>query len=121
MYAYVHIESMYQKGDASLINRTNRYDVFEEVGDIELTLELTDIHPGSYSIKRHTINRQNGSVFDLWVRMGAPHPIDADTLNYLKQASCPQLTFEQVEITSTYSLISKLSPHEVQLVELMRL
>jgi xylan 1,4-beta-xylosidase len=121
MYAYAHIDSLYQKGDASLINRTNRYDVFEEVGDIELTLELTDIHPGSYSIKRHTINRQNGSVFDLWVRMGAPHPIDADTLNYLKQASCPQLTFEQVEITSTYSLISKLSPHEVQLVELMRL
>ncbi|KAA1181899.1 GH39 family glycosyl hydrolase [Paenibacillus sp. B2(2019)] len=121
MYAYAHIDSLYQKGDASLINRTNRYDVFEEVGDIELTLELTDIHPGSYTIKRHTINRRNGSVFDLWVRMGAPHPIDADTLNYLKQASCPQLTFEQVEITSTYSLISKLSPHEVQLVELMRL
>lgn len=121
MYAYAHIDSLYQKGDASLINRTNRYDVFEEGGDIELTLELTDIQPGSYTIKRHTINRQNGSVFDLWVRMGAPHPIDADTLNYLKQASCPQLTFEQVEITSTYSLISKLSPHEVQLVELMRL
>ncbi|MEK3659278.1 helix-turn-helix domain-containing protein [Paenibacillus sp. FSL F4-0236] len=121
MYAYAHIDSLYQKGDASLINRTNRYDVFEEGGDIELTLELADIQPGSYTIKRHTINRQNGSVFDLWVRMGAPHPIDADTLNYLKQASCPQLTFEQVEITSTYSLISKLSPHEVQLVELMRL
>lgn len=121
MYAYAHIDSLYQKGDASLINRTNRYDVFEEGGDIELTLELTDIQPGSYTIKRHTINRQNGSVFDLWVRMGAPHPIDADTLNYLKQASCPQLTFEQVEITSTYSLISKLSPHEVQLVEMMRL
>ncbi|MEK3748604.1 helix-turn-helix domain-containing protein [Paenibacillus sp. FSL E2-8871] len=121
MYAYAHIDSLYQKGDASLINRTNRYDVFEEGGDIELTLELADIQPGLYTIKRHTINRRNGSVFDLWVRMGAPHPIDADTLNYLKQASCPQLTFEQVEITSTYSLISKLSSHEVQLVELMRL
>lgn len=121
MYAYAHIDSLYQKGDASLINRTNRYDVFEEVGDIELTLELTDYHPGSYTIKRHIVNRQNGSVFDMWVRMGAPHSMDADTLNYLKQASCPLLTFEQVDITGTFSLVSKLSPHEVQLVELMRL
>ncbi|WP_313639394.1 GH39 family glycosyl hydrolase [Paenibacillus sp.] len=121
MYAYAHIDSLYRKGDASLISRTNRYDVFEDDGDIELALELTDLHPGSYTLKKHTINRQNGSVLDLWVRMGAPHPIDADTLDYLKQASCPQLTFEQVEITSTYTLVSKLSPHEVQLVELMRL
>jgi xylan 1,4-beta-xylosidase len=121
MYAYVHIDSLYQKGDASFISRTNRYEVFEEDGAIALTLELTDLHPGLYTIKRHTINRQNGSVFDLWVRMGAPHPIDADTLVYLKQASCPQLTFEQVEIMGDYTLVSKLSPHEVQLVELMRL
>lgn len=70
MYAYAHIDSLYQKGDASLINRTNRYDVFEEVGDIELTLGLTDFHPGSYSIKRHTINRRNRIIFFLWVRMG---------------------------------------------------
>lgn len=121
MYAYAHIDSLYQKGDASLISRTNRYDVFEEDGAIELTLELTDLHPGMYTLKRHTINRQYGSAFDLWVQMGAPHPIDADTLDYLKQASCPQLAFEQIEITGTYSLVSKLSPHEVQLMELMRL
>lgn len=121
MYAYAHIDSLYQKGDASLISRTNRYAVFEEDAAIELTLELTDLHPGMYSLKRHTINRQNGSVLDLWVQMGAPHAIDADILDYLQQASCPQLTFEQVEITGTYTLVSKLSPHEVQLVELMRL
>lgn len=123
MYAYAHIDSLYQKGDASLISRTNRYDVFEEAGAIELTLELTDLHPGMYTLKRYTLNRQNGSVFDLWVQMGAPHSIDADILDYLKHASCPQLTFEQVEITGTYTytLVSKLSPHEVQLVELMRL
>lgn len=95
--------------------------MFEEDGAIELTLELTDLHPGVYTLKRHTINRQYGSAFDLWVQMGAPHPIDADTLDYLKQASCPQLAFEQIEITGTYSLVSKLSPHEVQLMELMRL
>ncbi|WP_171645246.1 GH39 family glycosyl hydrolase [Paenibacillus phytorum] len=121
MYAYVHLDALYRKGDASFINRTNRYDVFEEDGLTELTLELTGIRSGTYTLKRHTINRQHGSAFDLWVQMGAPVHMDADTLDYLKQASCPRLTVEQVEIKdSAYTLVSTLSPHEVQLVELVK-
>lgn len=121
MYSYVHIDSLYRKGDASFISRTNRYDVFEDGGAIELTLTLKDLYPGSYTFRRHTINRQSGSAYDLWVKMGAPRHLDADTVEYLKQASCPQLTYEQVEIISgTYTLVSMLSPHEVQLVELIK-
>ncbi|GGA13241.1 hypothetical protein GCM10008018_67710 [Paenibacillus marchantiophytorum] len=121
MYAYVNMDAMYRKGEASFISRTNRYDVFEEAAPTELRLELMGIQPGTYRLIRHKLNQLNGSAFDLWVKMGSPAHLDADALAYLTQASCPELTVETIVIDSSgmYTLVSTLSPHEVQLVELI--
>lgn len=88
---YAHYTDSFAGGDSSSLTHHTRYDVFEEVEPqtIEPSLDLPD-HQRIVRATLWEMNREAGSAFDEWIRIGAPQPLDAAVRDYLMRASGPQ-------------------------------
>lgn len=119
-FNYCHFDDLYAMGDTSFINATNRYNGFKDEKTVKMQVELKGIRPGAYRVVTYTIGRKHGSSYDRWVEMGAPEPLAAEDIAYLKANSGPRMHVQYVDLEEdrrTY--ISVLEPHGVQLMELI--
>ncbi|WP_374017025.1 helix-turn-helix domain-containing protein [Paenibacillus thiaminolyticus] len=119
-FNYCHFDDLYAMGDTSFINATNRYNGFKNEKTVKMQVELKGIRPGAYRVVTYTIGRKHGSSYDRWVEMGAPEPLSAEDIAYLKANSGPRMHVQYVDLEEdrrTY--ISVLEPHGVQLMELI--
>ncbi len=119
IYNYSHPNYLYRTFDYSQLSSTSRYNVFdqEEVNTFNLSIEGLN---GSYRIKKQYVNRKQGSSYDAWVSLGAPTDVDDETIRYLHAKAEPGMKVEDVTIHDTYNIITKLDPHEIQLIEIKR-
>ena len=67
-------------------------------------------------VKRYTLSRTQGSIFDCWVALGCPaYPSQTD-MEYLYHARQPALrTSLEMPENGTLTLHALLQPHEIQL------
>jgi xylan 1,4-beta-xylosidase len=119
LYHYCHYDRLYCMNQHANIVMENRYNVFLDRDDVRMKLTLTGIDNGIYQIKQHQLNREHGSAFDKWVKMGAPEYLGNDEVNYLRYASIPKIHISEVRSEGVVSLASILQPHEVQLIEII--
>lgn len=69
----------------------------------------------------HVVNRQSGSAFDEWVRMGAIPLITEEEINTLKGRSMPKIYKTNMEVQNKKSnYYAKLEPHEIRLIEIRK-
>ena len=120
LFHYAHFDQMYLKNDVSGIQPHNRYAVFNHNDQLELTIQLNGLEPGAYRIHRHTINRESGSSYDEWLRMGAPAGLMQPDIDYLNQCSVPKQYMCTEMAGDALTLKFLLAPHEVRLLELKR-
>ena len=72
---------------------------------------------GTYRMKRYRVNREYGSGYDAWLKMGAPtycHPCD---IQILRAKAAPDVKIKTVSFDGQAKIILTLDPHEVTLVE----
>lgn len=119
LYHYCHYDMLYCMNQHANIDIKNRYKVFLDRDEIQLKLILSGLEKGSYKIKQHRLNRENGSAFDKWVEMGAPESLSPEEINYLRYSSIPNRHFSDVRIENDFILNTNLQPHEVQLYEIL--
>ncbi|MDO7908190.1 helix-turn-helix domain-containing protein [Paenibacillus sp. JX-17] len=118
-YNYAHFDDLYAMGDTSFIHATNRYNGFKEEKTLRQEIELKGIPEGLYQVVTHTIDRLHGSSYDKWVEMGAPSVLRTEDLSYLQDSSVPRRHVQQLEIQDSWTCVSVLEPHAVQLVEII--
>jgi len=118
-FNYCHFDDLYAMGDTSFINATNRYNGFKDEKTLKIQLELKGIRRGRYRLVTYAISRKHGSSYDRWVEMGAPEPLSAEDIAYLKANSGPRMHVQYVEIEHSRTYLSVLAPHGVQLMELI--
>ncbi|WP_404332068.1 helix-turn-helix domain-containing protein [Mesobacillus maritimus] len=116
IYNYSHPNYLYRTFDYSQLSPTSRYSVFDNEKVQAYQVTLNGIH-GNYRMKKQYVNREQGSSYDSWVRIGAPIDIDDETVCYLKGKAEPGMKIEDITANETYSLITELHPHEIQLIE----
>lgn len=116
LYHYVHMDHLFSSGDWSELSNLNRYDVFEEKGNKVFQVQFSHLS-GSYTCTSYQLDRDHGSVFDEWVRMGAPEFLTQEELAYLNGRSGPVIRSENVQEPSWQKKIS-LPPHGVVLLTL---
>lgn len=113
-YNYCHYNDLYTSLDNSQISQTNRYDVFKDAVERNYKLKLL-IKSGKYRLERYRVNRDEGSAFDAWVKMGAPYILSKDSYRYLeKAAECGYKTWME-EVNKYISIKTEVLPHEIQL------
>ncbi|MEK5060589.1 helix-turn-helix domain-containing protein [Paenibacillus sp. FSL H7-0326] len=117
-YHYVHVDQLFASGDWSELSSLNRYDVFEKKGNRVFDVTLDQLS-GSYKCTRYQLDQKHGSVFDEWVRMGAPESLTDEEKMYLHGRSGPDIETQIVHGDSWQCEII-LPPHGVMMITLER-
>ena len=120
LYHYCHYDNLYRYRYQKLKNPHDAYKVFQNVGDLQISLFLTGLQPGSYRWERRVINRSTGSAYDKWLEIGAPEIMRSDDLKYLADASQPAYQVLECSTDGALQIESQLQPHEVQVILLQK-
>lgn len=120
LYHYCHYDNLYRYRYQKLKNPHDAYKVFQNAGDLQISLFLTGLQPGSYRWERRVINRSTGSAYDKWLEIGAPEIMRSDDLKYLADASQPAYQVLECSTDGALQIESQLQPHEVQVILLKK-
>lgn len=115
LYHYVHVDQLFASGDWSELSDMNRYAVFEEKGSKAFRLHVEGL-AGRYKVTSYLLDREHGSVFDDWVRLGAPDFLSTEEIRYLDARSGPAMKTEIIHDVQDWQQEVTLPPHGVLLL-----
>jgi len=119
MWNYVHYKESFARGDRSLISVTDRYNVFLPAGDKHFYVSLDGVE-GEYRMTEYILDRDNGSVYDHWVRQGGQNNLTEEEVEYLDRMSGPATRFSVREFSGRFAGEYGVSPHGVTMVTLKK-
>lgn len=114
-YNYAYFDDLFISGDNSALSEKSRDMVYEEKEANVLKINMEDLH-GYYKVTKYKLDKENGSAFDNWIRMGAPDEMGVDEIEYLKSVSKPKMTVEYLELDGSYKDRIYTQVHGVDLV-----
>ncbi|WP_164120953.1 GH39 family glycosyl hydrolase [Sharpea azabuensis] len=114
-YHYYYVEE-----DSLDRNHLSKY--FEDLDDLELNIDLTDVENGLYQMKVYRINEEHGSVMTIWQEMEFETNLSRDDIQYIKNACEPKLLMQKVKAEDNkIHLHMTLMANEIAFIYLMRL
>lgn len=90
LYNYHHYSLTYARDIGINVTYTDRYSAFPDKGKKNIDLEFSHLN-GKFAVTEQYVNRNQGSVFDNFVKMGAVEPMTIDDRNFLFNTSVPQI------------------------------
>lgn len=121
LYNYQHVSPLYAQGVLFNVTFLERYNAFVNSSSLDIHLTLAPIENGEYTIIHHVVNRENGSAFDEWVRMGAVPLTTEEEISTLKGRSMPRIKKECITVTNnTLTQFALLQPLEIRLIHITR-
>jgi xylan 1,4-beta-xylosidase len=114
-YNFAYFDDLFLKGDTSALTYKDRYNVFESKGNLEQQIELKGLS-GRYKVTRYQLNRDHGSAFDEWLKLGSPENMIAGEIEYLKMKAHPKITTEHINTEDIYNLNISLPVHGLESV-----
>ena len=114
-YNFAYFDELFMNGDTSALTNTERYLVYENKETKKVEINATGIF-GYYKVTRYELNRENGSAFDQWVKMGAPENMTKAEVHYLKGKANPKISVEYLNIGGNYSNSLYIPVHGVELI-----
>ncbi len=117
LYNYIHISPLYCQGVLFNVTFLERYNAFVNSEPCDFEFSITNALNGKYVLSEHIVNREHGSAFDEWVRMGAMPLTTEEEIDVLKGRSMPLISKSQLEVSNNYlNYYAELKPHEIRLV-----
>jgi xylan 1,4-beta-xylosidase len=117
LYNYEHYSDLFAEGGHLDITLSSRYAPFLKNEIVQYNLKLFNLDAKKCMIKEFFVNRENGSCFDTWVKMGA-QPLEIDELNILKTTQPGLLLRSEKVNNGILNLNIQLEPHEIRLIEI---
>lgn len=114
-YNFAYFDELFMNGDTSALTNTERYLVYENKETKKIEINATGIF-GCYKVTRYELNRENGSAFDQWVKMGAPENMTKAEVHNLKGKANPKISVEYLNIDGNYSNSLYIPVHGVEMV-----
>lgn len=78
------------------IEETGNY--MENNDAVRLKFRLENVKNGNYLVKIHYVNRERGSVQDIWRRMDYCRNLMRDEMNYLEKSSLPWMEMKNIHV-----------------------
>lgn len=88
LWNYCHYNDKYANGERDDATEYDRYGVFEEKQAKNFKLDIKNL-PENVRVVKYVFDRENGSVFDNWVKNGHPANPDLEELEILKASMKP--------------------------------
>lgn len=121
IYNYVYFDELFRTGDKSLLSYHNRYSIFETTKQNKTVNIILSLESGDYRIKRFALNREAGSSFDAWLKMGAPEIIQPDIYSFLKSKESPEITIATESVKKQLILNEFVPVHGISLIEINKI
>lgn len=116
-YNYAYFDDIFLSGDTSSLNSKSRYDVYEHKDNLNLNINLKGLN-GEYRLRRYILNRENGSAFDEWIKIGSPDYLTTEEVAYLKARSQPTIRIEEIKIENEIKCSFSIPVHGIELLVL---
>lgn len=118
-YNYAYFDDLFMQGDTSALSYKDRYGVFEVKDRLDLDILLKGLK-GSYKSTRYKLDRENGSVFDEWLKLGSPENMTKEEISYLKSKSQPSMIVENINIGGELNYSLSIPVHGIELITLKK-
>lgn len=116
-YNYTYFNEVFMKGDLSALTNKKRYDIYQAKPPKEIDISVRGVN-GSYKITNYQLNIDSGSVFDEWLKMGAPKNMSREEIDYLKGISIYKMSVKSEDIVEEYKDKITIPIHGVELITL---
>ncbi|MDF2859272.1 MAG: beta,4-xylosidase with transcriptional regulator of AraC/XylS family, partial [Neobacillus sp.] len=111
-YNYLFYDKLFLSGDRSSLSFEHRYDVFEDKPPLNISFQLSGLS-GKYRETRYTLDRDHGSAFDLYQKMGSPDNLTISDTKYLEYAARPTLQIFSHNIEDDFSGTMQIPQHGI--------
>ena len=118
LYQYVHYASLYRFCSQTPIHADRAYDIFLNRADRSCQIRVRKREGSSCRIRKYPVDREKGSSFDQWVRMGKPKNLEQEEIAYLKACSVCGLSVSEEDTAGEVVIDVTLSAHACVLYEL---
>lgn len=89
-YNLAELKTSYVVNSYTELDYRKRYFAFKPGGDHCFSFRLLNIQ-GSYKETDYVFNREHGSSFDEWLRMGTPYTLSRDEVEFLRNSAMPSI------------------------------
>lgn len=116
---YKHPNYYYYLKDEDEIRLLEQYKIFDDNDTIKLNFQIKNIENGEYSVKKYSLNRNNGSILDEWIKMDFTYDINKNEINYLDDICKPRLSIKNCVVNEgVLNMEVVLLPHEINRIEI---
>ncbi|SHJ18724.1 xylan 1,4-beta-xylosidase [Clostridium amylolyticum] len=114
-YNYAFFDELFLHGDVSALTHKDRYSIYENkpLKEIEFTLNGLE---GDYKITSYKLNREHGSVYDEWIKLGAQENMNFEEISYLQGISKPKMEIRELELYGEYRDKINIPVHGAELI-----
>lgn len=116
-YNYAYFDELFLHGDTSALTHKERYSIYEVKALKEIELCIKGLQ-GNYKMTRYKLDRENGSVFDKWIELGAPENMNKEEISYLKGKAQPKIETGELKLQGEYRDRMNIPVHGVELIVL---
>jgi xylan 1,4-beta-xylosidase len=120
LYNFAYFDELFRTGDKSLLSYHERYSIFESASAKDANIVL-NLEEGKYKIERYRLDRESGSSFDAWLKMGAPEEMHSDMHTYLKSKEVPEIRVSTETVKGQLVLSDIVPVHGILLIEIDKL
>jgi beta-xylosidase/AraC-like DNA-binding protein len=116
---YKHFNYYYYLSAEDEIKPGEQGKIFNDYDNLRLNFQLKGLLDGQYNVKTYSINRENGSVLDEWIRMDESSDLGKDEIEYLKRISTPRLSLKKCAVNeAVLNLEVTLTPNEFKIIHI---
>ncbi len=116
---YIHPNFKYFVKNEDEIDVDKQFLYFDDAEKIQLKFRIDHVKNGSYQVKIHSINDENGSVQDVWREMGLSDKLNQNDIEYLRRICTPKITIRRLMVEDgVIDYTTELKPHEIQHIQL---
>ena len=121
LYNYAHFTDLYCLSNGEGVTWDNAYTVFADAATKDLSITLRGLALGRYKVITTTLNRENGCLFDEWLRYGIIDGLQPHDIHYLEDIVHPQRAVRYHDCTDgTLQITAQMLPHEVKFLIILR-
>jgi xylan 1,4-beta-xylosidase len=120
LWNHSYFSQEFQQAREYAVTDENLYGIFEDKETQCFQIEIRNI-TGRYREIQRAVNRESGSSFDEWMRMGRPENMSEEEEEYLKSRSQPQIRVKDHLAEGKISCSCRVPVHGMVFIELKKL
>ena len=115
---YKSLSSRYVFTDEDEIQLEDIEQYVEDIDPIKLNFTIQNVKDGKYLVKIYRVNRECGSVQDLWKNLDYSKGLVRDEVDYLKSSAIPGIEMKTIEVENgELCLTNNLEMQEIRLID----